>query len=85
MAEAVYLLCALASLWCAVALFRTYLRRQTRLLLWSSLSFAGLAANNIFLFVDLVLLHQIDLSLARAAIGAAATLMLVVGLLWDVD
>lgn len=85
MAEAVYLLCALTSLWCAAALLRTYRRRGTRLLLWSSLCFIGLAANNAMLFVDLVVLTSVDLSLVRAALGASATLMLVVGLVWDLE
>jgi hypothetical protein len=85
MAEAVYLLCALTSLWCAVALFRSYLRRRTRVLLWSSLGFAGLAANNAILFMDLVVLPAIDLALVRAALGAIATVVLVAGLIWDVE
>jgi hypothetical protein len=85
MAEAVYVLCALTSLWCAVALFRTYLRRQTRVLLWSSLGFAGLAANNAILLIDLVVLPAIDLALVRAALGAVATVVLVAGLVWDVE
>jgi hypothetical protein len=85
MAEAVYLLCALTSLWCAVALFRSYLRRSTRVLLWSSLGFAGLAANNAILFMDLVVLPAIDLALVRAALGAVATVVLVAGLVWDME
>jgi hypothetical protein len=51
-AETVYLLCAIASLLCAIALLRTYLRRRSRVLLWSSLCFVGLAANNAILFTD---------------------------------
>jgi hypothetical protein len=85
MAEAVYLLCALTSLWCAIALFRSYVRRRTRLLLWSSLCFAGLAANNAVLFTDLVVLPSIDLSLVRAGLGALAIMSLVAGLVWDVE
>lgn len=85
MAEGVYLLCALTSLGCAVALLRTYLRRGTRVLLWSSLCFVGLAGNNAILFVDLVLLPSVDFSLIRATLGAGAILVLVVGLIWDVE
>jgi hypothetical protein len=85
MAENVYLLCAVMSLWCAIALFRTYVRRHTRVLLWSSLCFMGLAVNNTILFFDLVLLPAIDLSLVRASISAAAMLVLVTGLIWDVE
>jgi hydrogenase/urease accessory protein HupE len=85
MAEAVYLLCAVTSLMCAAALLRTYFQRGTRILLWSSLCFIGLAANNGLLFVDLVVLPAVDLSIVRAAIGAGAVLVLVAGLIWDVD
>jgi hydrogenase/urease accessory protein HupE len=85
MAEAVYLLCSLTSLWCAIALLRAYVRRRTRVLLWSSLCFIGLAMNNAILFVDLVVLPSVDLSLVRASLGAGAILMLVVGLIWDVE
>jgi hypothetical protein len=85
MAEAVYLLCALTSLGCALALLRMYVRRGTRILLWSCLCFVGLAANNIVLFVDLVVVPMRDLSLVRAAIAAGATLILAVGLIWDVE
>jgi hypothetical protein len=85
MAEAVYLLCVGASAGCAFALLRTYSRRRTRLLLWSSLCFIGLAINNALLFVDLIILPAVDLSILRGAIGAIATLLLVVGLIWDAD
>lgn len=85
MAESVYLLCLLTSLGCALVLLRTYLKRRTRVLLWSSLCFVGLAANNALLFADLVLYPQVDLSVTRAAIAAAATLALVAGLIWDVE
>jgi len=85
MAEVVYLLCAVTSLICAAALLRMYVRRGTRILLWSSLGFVGLAANNGLLFVDLVVIPTVDLSLTRAAFGAVALLVLVVGLIWDVE
>lgn len=85
MAEAVYMLCMLTSAGCALALFRTYIRRRTRILLWSSLCFAGLALNNALLFLDLVVFPFEDLSLVRAAISAASMVALVIGLVWDVD
>jgi hypothetical protein len=84
-AEIVYLLCTVTSVLCAIALLRTYLRRRSRVLLWSSLCFVGLAANNAMLFVDLVVLPHVDLSTIRALLGAGANLALVVGLVWDVD
>jgi hypothetical protein len=49
------------------------------------MAFIGLAASNAVLFIDLVLFPAVDLSLLRAAIGAVATLGLVVGLIWEIE
>jgi hypothetical protein len=84
MAEIVYLLCALASTFCAILLVRNYRRNGVRLALWTCLCFAGLALNNILLFVDLVLLPTtIDLALFRTAVALTAVLLLVIGLTWE--
>ena len=80
MAEAVYALCALTSILCAVLLFRGYRESRAGLLLWSSLCFAGLALNNVLLFTDLVVLPGIDLSIWRSAIAVAAMAALLIGL-----
>ena len=77
----VYALCAVTSAACALLLLRAYQRRGTRLLVWSSIAFVGLALNNILLFVDLVLTPGIDLSLARAACSLAAVVILLYGLI----
>ncbi|HEX3704947.1 MAG TPA: DUF5985 family protein [Vicinamibacterales bacterium] len=85
-AEGVYLLCALTSAGCALALLRMYRRRRTAILLWSSLCFVGLSMNNALLYLDLVILPtEVDLALARAIIGAASMLTLVGGLIWNVE
>ena len=60
MAATVYVLCTLTSLLCTALLLRAYARNRVRLLLWGGLCFAGLAANNAFLFVDLIVLPDID-------------------------
>nr|HEX4318810.1 DUF5985 family protein [Kofleriaceae bacterium] len=83
MAEAVYILCALTSMLCAGLLVRHYRTRRARLLLWSTLCFAGLALNNALLFVDLVVVPEIDLSLVRTGCALVAMLMLVFGLVWE--
>src|SRR5579884_1237775 len=51
----VYLLCFLTSLACAWLLGRSYYRVRTRFLLWSSISFAFLAANDLALALAAVL------------------------------
>lgn len=82
-AEAIYLLCAATSLVAAGMLLRQYRRRRTPLLLWSFVGFAGLAANNVLVYVDLVLFTGPDLSLVRSAVGAVTMVALVYGLIWE--
>ncbi len=83
MAETVYILCALTSVVCATLLYRGYRASRTRLLLWSSLCFGGLALNNIVLFIDLVVVPDIDLSLLRGGISVASMMVLIIGLVWE--
>jgi uncharacterized protein DUF5985 len=83
MTQAVYILCAATSLACALLLLRGYRQSGVRLLFWSSLCFFGMAAENVFLFVDVIVFPSIDLSLYRRLIALAATSLLVYGLVWD--
>lgn len=78
MAGAVYVLCALTSLACAGLLLRAFVRSRSRLLLWSGVCFLWFAANNVLLFVDLEIVPDVDLGLARSAttfVGAATLLL----------
>ena len=83
MATLVYALCALTSLACAVLLLRGYMSSRARLLLWSGLCFAGLAANNIILLVDKRVVPSIDLSLWRSLPALAGVAGLLYGLVWE--
>lgn len=83
MAEGVYLLCALTSIACAVLLVRGYLRSRSRFLLWSAMCFVGLGANNVLLFLDIVVFTRVDLSPLRHGTALAALAMLLWGLVWD--
>jgi hypothetical protein len=82
-ASLVYALCALTSAGCALLLALAYRRNPTRLLLWSTVCFAGLAVNNGLLFADLVLVPAADLSLLRGLTGLGSMLILLYGLVWD--
>lgn len=83
MPSVVYALCAVTSALCAWLLARAYRHQRTRLLLWSTLCFAGLAVNNGLLFADLVLVPSIDLSLWRGLTSLGPMLILLYGLIWD--
>lgn len=80
MPEAVYILCTLTSLACAVLLLRGWRATQTTLLFWSALCFGGLAVNNVLLFVDLIVLPNIDLRAVRNGIALLSLVLLVHGL-----
>jgi hypothetical protein len=83
-AEAIYILCALTSILCAVLLLRGYRATRTRLLFWASLCFGFLAINNVILYFDLVILPpQIDLFWYRNAAALIGMLVLVFGLTWE--
>lgn len=83
MATFFYLMCALVLLLCGILLTRAYLRSRLRLLLWSAICFIGLAISNLLVFVDLVMLPEIDLYIARLATAAVAMMILLYGLIWE--
>lgn len=83
MATVVYLLCALTSIACAALLLAAYRRSRARLLLWTFLCFAWLAVNNVLLVVDLALVKDVDLSIARLATALVGLLLLLYGLIYD--
>jgi hypothetical protein len=82
MVTAIYVLCALTSLACALLLLRGYLRNRVPLLLWCSLCFFGLALNNTLLFIDLRVVPEMDLSVWRSIPALAGVAFLIYGLVW---
>ena len=81
----VYSLCFLTSTACAWLLARSFKRSGTRLLLWSSLCFVLLAANNLVLIIDMLVLPAVDLRLARLALSLSAVSVLLFGFIWDLE
>ncbi|MFI4963760.1 MAG: DUF5985 family protein [Caulobacterales bacterium] len=81
----VYLLCLATSVACAILLARSYFRDRTRLLLWVSLGFIALAANNLLLVVDLLVLPTVDLWIWRQIVVAVSIGVLLYGFLWEVE
>jgi hypothetical protein len=51
--------------------------------MWVALGFAGLALNNIVLFIDQVLVPDVDLHALRDASALAAVSVLLFGLIWE--
>ena len=82
---AVYVLCFLTSTACAFLLARNYSRTGARLLLWSALCFGLLAANNLALIIDLLVLPAVDLATVRQGFSLAAILVLLFGFVWDLE
>ena len=82
----VYVLCFLTSASCAWLLGRSYRRSQVRLLMWSSICFGFLAANNLALVLDLVVWpNDVDLRLIRLGLALAAVASLIWGFVWRVE
>ena len=85
MPGAVYILCAVTCLVCALMLFRGYARSRVRLLFWSGLCFAFLLVDNLMLYVDRIVIPDVSLSVLRTLPGLIGTALLLIGLIWDSD
>jgi hypothetical protein len=79
----VYLLCAATALACGILLVRGYRRSRTRLLLWSGLFFMFLTAENLVLFIDLIVIPEVDLLAVRRGLGLVGVAVLLYGLIWE--
>ncbi|MEW6157369.1 MAG: DUF5985 family protein [Verrucomicrobiota bacterium] len=83
MAETVYILCAATSFVCAVLLLKRYKQTGLRLLQWSGACFIWLAMANVLLFVDLVMLPDINLLFVRTLTTLIGLMFLLYGLIWE--
>jgi len=83
MASAVYILGMLTSAACAFLLWGGYRRGNKKLLLWSSLCFAGFSITNLLVFVDLVIFPEQDLYAFRLVAAALSLGLLLYGLIWE--
>jgi hypothetical protein len=80
---ALYSLAILTSLGCTVLLARGYLERRYSLLLWSAICFGFLTLNNVILFVDMLLVPEVDLRLWRLLSALAGVLSMLYAFLWE--
>jgi hypothetical protein len=86
LANAIYILCTLTSLLCAILLLSRYRQTGVRILLWSGLCFVGLMVNNILLFVDKVIYADTEIAwmvTARSLAAVVGLSLLLFGLVWD--
>jgi hypothetical protein len=81
----VYLLCFISAGFCFYLLLRAFSWQQERLLLWSSLCFGFLALNNLLVFIDLILLPQVNLLPLRSATALLAIGILLYGFIWEIE
>jgi hypothetical protein len=80
-----FLFAALTSFACMALLFRGYARTRVRLLLWSALCFIFLTANNVLLFVDNIVLPQIDLRPYRLLAALVGIACLIYAFIWEAE
>jgi hypothetical protein len=83
-----WVLCSLALLTCLacmVLLFRGYARSGLKLLLWSAVCFVFLTANNVLLFIDVVIDPELDLRAWRFTSALCGIGVLVIGLVREPD
>lgn len=83
MALTVYLLCAVASLLCALLLTRGYRATRMPLLFWGAVCFFILVATNSLLFIDLIIFPHLDFSMLRNAVTLSAFSVLLYGLIFE--
>ena len=81
MPQAVYILCALTSLGCAILLGRAWHATRVKLLFWSLLCFSALTITNALLFLDLVVIPTTDLQPLRSMITLLGITALLYGLI----
>ena len=83
MPGSVFILCAATCLLCSILLFRGYRQRRVPLLFWSAICFFGLMIDNCMLYADLHLFPEVRMVIWRKIPGLIATVVLLVGLIWE--
>ena len=83
MVEATYVLNTLVCVACATMLWRAWLRTHSRMLLLSAACFGLLTINNALIFIDVLVVPDVDLGVVRAASALAGFSVLLFGLIWE--
>lgn len=85
MAGIVYGLCAISAFICAWLLLQAYRANRYKIVLWGGLCFLGLTLTNILLILDKTTPDRIDLTSWRLSVELISILILLYGLIWDMD
>jgi len=85
MAGLTYLLCAITALLCSALLLKGHRRNGYPLLFWSGLAFVGLTLSNFLLVIDKLWFPEVDLSLFRHGATLIAMMLMLYGLVWDIE
>jgi hypothetical protein len=81
----VYRLCFVGSVLCAYLLVRAFLRSREKLLLWSAICFCLLAVNNLLVFLDIIILPDLNLTCWRSLTSLTAVSVLLYGFIWEIE
>lgn len=81
----VYVVCAGTALVCTLLLLRSYRQTGFRLLLWTSICFLMFTINNIVLFIDVVLVPDMDLAWFQSLSALLGGIVLLYGLIWETE
>lgn len=82
MDKIIYILCTATALACTLILLRSYMQSRAKILFWSGVSFAALAASNLLLLLDkTVFLMTADLLPFRLIVALVAIVCLLYGML----
>ena len=81
MVQIVYLLCGLTSLGCMLLLIGRFRKTRVDLLFWSAAAFLCFTITNVLLYVDLVVVKDVDLALWRNGFTLVGVIVLLYGLI----
>ena len=79
----IYLLCVVTCGTCAGLLLRKGQPRRNNLLFWSGTAFVSFTLSNVILFIDLVVVPDMELLIWRNLFTLAGIGLLLFGLIWE--
>ena len=78
----VYALCFLTCAACAWLLMRSYRQAGGRMLFWAAICFLLLSINNLMVIIDILIIPDINLGVARLVAALPGVGLLIYGFVW---